>query len=154
MNTDTCIFIVVFSQSTCQWYSNHRTRAHGPHRSPEKPVQINKHIWLYHNIDQEKKIPIISFVRIEWFFIWTNLFPLHPRMLGAKFGWNWLSGSGEEDFKKNFNIILHFHYYLPLKKGGALHLNKFESPPPKNALCQVWLKELGPQTANMALSIC
>ena len=31
-------------------------------------------------------------------FIWTNLNPLHPRMLCAKFGWNWLSGSGEEDF--------------------------------------------------------
>ena len=30
-------------------------------------------------------------------FIWTNLNPLHPRMLGAKFGWNWPSGSGEED---------------------------------------------------------
>ena len=29
-------------------------------------------------------------------FFWTNLNPLHPRMLCAKFGWNWLSGSGEE----------------------------------------------------------
>ena len=31
-------------------------------------------------------------------FIWTNLNPLHPRMLCAKFGWNWPSGSGEKDF--------------------------------------------------------
>ena len=31
-------------------------------------------------------------------FIWTNLNPIHPRMLCVKFGWNWLSGSGEEDF--------------------------------------------------------
>ena len=30
-------------------------------------------------------------------FIWTYLNPLHPRMLCAKFGWNWLSSSGEED---------------------------------------------------------
>ena len=30
-------------------------------------------------------------------FIWTNLNPLHPRMLCAKFDWNWSSGSGEED---------------------------------------------------------
>ena len=30
-------------------------------------------------------------------FISTNLYPLHPRMLCVKFGWNWLSGSGEED---------------------------------------------------------
>ena len=25
--------------------------AHGPHRSPEKTVQINKHIWLNNNLD-------------------------------------------------------------------------------------------------------
>ena len=25
--------------------------AHGPHRSREKTLQINKHIQLYHNID-------------------------------------------------------------------------------------------------------
>ena len=31
------------------------------------------------------------------FFIWINFNPLHPRMLCAKFGWNWPSGSGEED---------------------------------------------------------
>ena len=30
--------------------------------------------------------------------IWTNLNSLHPRMLCVKFGWNWLRGSGEEDF--------------------------------------------------------
>ena len=36
-------------------------------------------------------------MRIYWFFIWTNLNPLHPRRLCAKFGWNWPSGSGEED---------------------------------------------------------
>ena len=33
-----------------------------------------------------------------------------------------------------------FRNYLPLEKGGALHLNKFESPSSKDALCQVWLK--------------
>ena len=31
-------------------------------------------------------------------------------------------------------------YYLPLEKGGALHLNKFEFSSHKDALCQVWLK--------------
>ena len=25
------------------------------------------------------------------------IIPLHPRMLGAKFGWNWPSSYGEED---------------------------------------------------------
>ena len=27
-----------------------------------------------------------------------------------------------------------------MEKGGVLHLNKLESPSPKDALCQVWLK--------------
>ena len=30
-------------------------------------------------------------------FIWTNMNPLYPRMLCAKFGWYWPSGSGIED---------------------------------------------------------
>ena len=38
------------------------------------------------------------------------------------------------------NVFSLFRSYLPLEKGGALHLNKLESPSPKNALCQVWLK--------------
>ena len=44
-----------------------------------------------------KKRRSINFMRIDWFFIWTNLNPLHQRMLCAKFGWNRPSGSGEED---------------------------------------------------------
>ena len=28
-----------------------KQEAHRPHRSPEKTVQINKHIWLYNNVD-------------------------------------------------------------------------------------------------------
>ena len=32
-----------------------------------------------------------------WPFIWTNLNPLHPGILCAKFDWNWPSGSGEEN---------------------------------------------------------
>ena len=34
-------------------------------------------------------------------FIWTNLNPLHPRMLCAKFDWNWPSGSGEDENVKS-----------------------------------------------------
>ena len=30
-------------------------------------------------------------------FTWTNLKPLHPKIICAKFGWNWHSGFGEED---------------------------------------------------------
>ena len=42
-------------------------------------------------------------------FIWINLNSLHPRMLCAKFGWNWLSGSGEEDFLIS---SMYFHYFV------------------------------------------
>ena len=38
-------------------------------------------------------------------FIWTNLNPLHPKMIYAKFGWNLPSSSGEEDF---FNLSMYF----------------------------------------------
>ena len=38
------------------------------------------------------------------------------------------------------NIFSLFRNYLPLEKGGPLHLNKLETPSPKDALCQVWLK--------------
>jgi hypothetical protein len=56
----------------------------------------------------------------------------------TKDDWIWAAGSGEEDFLKKFSVFLLFHYYLPLD--NPLHLNKLESPPPKDDLCQVWLK--------------
>ena len=45
--------------------------------------------------------------------------------------------------KRYFNFVHVFSlflYYLHVEKGGAPHLNKLESPSPKDALCQVWLK--------------
>jgi hypothetical protein len=46
----------------------------------------------------------------------------------------------EKKIFKIFQYIFIFRYYLPLEKGDPLHLNKLESPPPKDDLCQVWLK--------------
>ena len=43
-------------------------------------------------------------------------------------------------FLNFINVFSLFRNYLPLEKGGTLHLNKLESPSPKDALCQVWLK--------------
>ena len=43
-------------------------------------------------------------------------------------------------FLNFFNIFLLFCNYLPLVKGVALYSKKLESPSPKDALCQVWLK--------------
>ena len=51
---------------------------------------------------------IISPWKRAWPFIWTTLNPLHPRMLYAKFGWNWPGGLWEEIFKFrqcNFGIL-------------------------------------------------
>ena len=64
---------------------------------------------------------------------------LQPRMLCAKFGWYWPSGSWRRRFL-NFVYVFLLFRNLPLENGGALHLNKLEFPSPKNALCQVWLK--------------
>ena len=47
--------------------------------------------------------------------------------------WFWRRG-----FFNFVNVFLLFSNHLPLEKGGALHLNKLESPLPKDALCQVW----------------
>ena len=76
---------------------------------------------------------IISPWKRMWHFIWTNLNPFHPRMLCAKFGWNW-----PYEFFLNFvNVFSLFRNYLPLDKSVALYFNKLESLSPKDALCQV-----------------
>ena len=38
------------------------------------------------------------------------------------------------------NVLSLFRNYLPLEKGGTFHLHKLESPSPRDALYQVWLK--------------
>ena len=59
------------------------------------PVVLEKKIFLIINVFCY--FVIISPWKRAGPFIWTNLNPLHPRMLCAKFGWNWPGGSGEED---------------------------------------------------------
>ena len=48
----------------------------------------------------------------------------------------------ETQVDPDFNVFRLFPYYtcILLEKDGAFHLNKFESPWPKDALCQDWLK--------------
>ena len=67
-------------------------------------------------------------MRIEWFFIWTNLNSLHPKMLCAKFGWNWPSGFGEDDF---WISSMYCCYFVVISH----HLNKLKFSSPKD----VWL---------------
>ena len=87
-----------------------------------------------------RKKTIIIVMRIKWFFFEQNWIPLTK-------GWFVLSlvhiGSVvlvKKIFLNFFNEFSLFRNYLPLKKGGTLHLNNTESPSPKIALCQVWLK--------------
>ena len=78
-----------------KWVKNKRPMGHIAHLRKQFK-SINTYDYIKMLIKRRKKT--INFMRIYWFFIWTNLNPLHPRMLCAKFGWNWPSGSGEEDF--------------------------------------------------------
>ena len=50
--------------------------------------------------------------------IWSNLNPLYPRMLCAKFGWNWPSGSGEKDFLISSMYFRYFIIISPWKRRG------------------------------------
>ena len=86
---------------------NFKQEAHGPHRSPEKTVQIKKHLREYHNWLGEGKT---HYLFENWMV--PNLNRLEspsPNVLCVKFGWNWHSDSWEEYF-----IILstYFRYYL------------------------------------------
>ena len=69
---------------------NQRTKqeAHGSVVLEKKKIIISSMYFCY--------FVIITPWKRAGTFIWTNLNSLHPRMLCAKFGWNWLSGSGEE----------------------------------------------------------
>ena len=61
------------------------------------PVILKKNFLKFHQCIL--LFQIISPWKRLWPFIWPNLNPHHPRMLCAKFGWYWPSGSGEEDEK-------------------------------------------------------
>ena len=50
--------------------------------------------------------------------LWTKLNPIHLRMLCAKFGWNWLSGSAEEDFLISSMYFRYFWIISPWKRAG------------------------------------
>jgi hypothetical protein len=68
----------------------------------------------------------------------TSVFPVSsegPPHLAASY-----DTRGRRKIHKFFSAFLLFCYYLPLEKGDPLHLNKLETPPPKNDMCQVWLK--------------
>ena len=57
---------------------------------------------------------------------WINLNPCHPKMLCAKLGGNWPTGSGGDFFFFFIKVFSLFRSNLLLGRGGALHLNKLE----------------------------
>ena len=138
------------------------------HRSPGKPVQINKHVcsklWSYENIEKERRKTIISFLIIKWslfvqpwvpftqgcfmsslveidpmilqtilrfssmYFCYFVVIPPFKKVwsfictnlnsLSAKFGWNWLSGSVEEDFQISSMCFCYFLFISLGKRRG------------------------------------
>ena len=98
--------------------------------------------WFYHNVDWERKTHYLHFEN-GMFLHLNQLESPSPKYVLRK-DWlkltQWYWTLIERGFLNFVNIFSLFCNYLPLKKGLSLHLNKFESPSPKNALCKVWLK--------------
>ena len=86
-----------------------------------------------------RRFLIISPWKRAGLFIWTNLNSLHQGCFVPS-----LVEIGPVVLEKIFftfvSVFSLFRNYLPFDKGGALHLNKLESPSPKDALCQVGMK--------------
>ena len=63
-------------------------------------------------------------------FIWTNLNSLHPRMICAKFHWNWPSGTGVKNFLISSIYFCYFVIISPWKTAGPFiwtNLNNLHS---------------------------
>ena len=76
-----------------------------------------------------------------YIIVFQILNSLHSWMLCGNFGWNWPTGSGEEDFKISSKFFCNLVMISPWKGAyKALYLNEFEFPSPKAVMSQVWLK--------------
>ena len=77
------------------------SRVYSSSKSSEMVFCVPRGCYPWHgapfNVQSEGHFQIISPFERSWSFIWTNVNPLYPGMLRAMFGWNWPSGSGEED---------------------------------------------------------
>ena len=112
----------------------------GPHRSPQKPVQINIDYDII-SLIKRRKYPLFSLWKLKGYCssfdqTWIpftqgcfvpSLIEIVPVIL-------------EKKIFKFRQFILLFRSHLPLKKGIALHLNKHEYSSPKDALYQIsWI---------------
>ena len=98
--------------------------------SPHPPrMHCTKFCWNWNSVSAEKDFLILSMYFCDFVivspsekavpFTWTMLNPLYPRKHCAKFGWNWPSCSGEEEFFISSMYFSLFCNYLPLEKGGV-----------------------------------
>ena len=58
--------------------------------------QVRLKLIKWFSIRRFLNFAIISLLKRGWPFIWTNLNPLYPKMLCAKWGWNWTNGRWED----------------------------------------------------------
>ena len=104
-------------------------------------VVCDKFGWKWPNVSGEEDF-LISSIYLGYFviispwkkagpFIWTNLNPPHPRMHCAKFGLNWPSGSGEEDFQNLSMCFCNFVFISPWKKEGPFIWTNLNSLQPR-----------------------
>ena len=63
-----------------------------------------------------------------------------PKNALCKYCLKWAQWFWRRIFLNFVNLFSLFRNYIPLKMGGALHLNEHESPSSKDALCQIQLK--------------
>ena len=77
--------------------------------------------WFWHQRISQSQ----GFVTIP---LHSLLLSLHPRMLCAKFGWNWPRSSGKKNFYSSFFISLSSHLFLSCR---------LWSPLPNSGVCQV-----------------
>ena len=107
-------------------------------RSPEKIVQIKKHIWLSWCWLREEKTHYLHYG--NWMVFRLNkLESPSPKDALCQI-WLKLAQRFWRRFLNFVNVLSLFRNYLPLEKVGALLLNKLESSSPENTLSQAWLK--------------
>ena len=77
---------------------------------------INTYNCIITLIKREKN-PLLSLWELNGSSL-NKLNPIHLRMLCAKFGWNWLSGSAEEHFLISSMYFRYFWIISPWKRAG------------------------------------
>ena len=86
---------------------------------------------VYFALRLDKNIPCdfikLKEIKKEDIFSFLVFFLQGHGPICARFSWNWPSSSWE-DVQISSMYFSQFHYYLPLHKDMALHLNNLESP--------------------------